>query len=320
MASEKRKEIVTAESVSKKFGSFKALDSVSIGILENEVFGLLGPNGAGKSTLSKIMMGLLEFDSGRVSFFGKDLKRQYGEIKGRVSIVPQEVSAYYSFTVRQNLEYFGMLYGIRGAELKRRARVIMEWLSLSEFKDRRVEQLSGGYQRLLNIACSMMHDPEVIFFDEPTVGLDPKMRKLFWEKIQEIKEDGKTVCLTTHYMDEAEHLCDRVGIIHQGKLLVCEEPKKLIQKHGGFKVLVLVLDKIPEQSFVEALKKLMVGSEVTGLGNVLVIGLSQEHTMEKMSMLTDWISGKGYDIKSSTLREPELEDVFINLTGRKLKE
>jgi len=312
--------VVSAEHISKSYGSFKALDDVSISISQNEVFGLLGPNGAGKSTLSKIMMGLLECDSGSVSFFGKDLKKEHNSIKARTSIVPQEIAAYYSFSVRQNLEYFGMLYGIKGRELARRAEVLMKWLALEEFSERKVENLSGGYQRLLNIACSMMHDPEIVFFDEPTVGLDPKMRKLFWEKIQELKEDGKTVCLTTHYMDEAEHLCDRVGIINQGKLLVCEEPKRLIEKYGGFKVLVLVIDKIPEQNFVEALKKLMIGSEVTSLGNVLVIGLTQEHTMEKMSMLTDWISGKGYDIKGSTLREPELEDVFINLTGRKLKE
>ncbi|MDO8647558.1 MAG: ABC transporter ATP-binding protein [Candidatus Diapherotrites archaeon] len=320
MPSKEKKAIVVAEKVSKKFGSFAALSDISIYILENEVFGLLGPNGAGKSTLSKILMGMMDADSGNVRFFGADLKKQHSLIKGKVAIVPQDIAAFYSFSVKQNLDFFGTLYGIKGQELKKRREYLLEWLQLKQFENRKVENLSGGYQRLLNIACSLVHDPRVIFFDEPTVGLDPKMRKLFWEIIETLKDDGKTICITTHYMDEAEHLCDRVGIINQGKLLVCESPKKLIEEYGGFKVLVVMLEKIPESDFVEALKRILIGSEVTSLGNAIVIALSQEHSLEKISMITDFINAKGYEIKSSTLREPELEDVFINLTGRKLKD
>jgi ABC-type multidrug transport system ATPase subunit len=312
--------VITVENVSKKFGNFTALDNVSLNILDNEVFGLLGPNGAGKSTLTKILNGMLDFNSGKVIFFGVDIKQSFKQVKQFTAVVPQEISFYYSFTVRQNLDFFGMLYGLKSGELNERVEFLMDWLKLKQFENKKAEHLSGGFQRLLNIACSLVHDPKIIFFDEPTVGLDPKMRQLFWGKIDELRDAGKTICLTTHYMDEAEQLCNRVGIINEGKLLVCESPKALIEKYGGFKILVAVLNRIPEENFVEALKKLLVGSEVTSLGNTLVVGLMQEHSMEKISMITDWINGKGYDIKSSTLKEPELEDVFINLTGRKLKE
>lgn len=179
MPSKEKKAIVVADKVSKKFGNFTALSEVSLSIIENEVFGLLGPNGAGKSTLSRILMGLLEANSGKVSFFGMEFKAGKKQIMQKVAIVPQEISAFRSFSVRQNICFFGTLYGIKGKALRQKADFLIDWLKLKEFENRKVEDLSGGYQRLLNIACSLVHDPQVIFFDEPTVGLDPRMRKLF---------------------------------------------------------------------------------------------------------------------------------------------
>lgn len=315
-----KKIAVEAENIAKSFGKTAVLRGVNLHIYENEVFGLIGPNGAGKSTFTKILMGLLNPDSGKTDFFGFDLKKNYRHLKKIISIVPQELSFYRNFTVRQNLNFFGTLYGLKGKALRERREFLLEWLELKGFENRKAEYLSGGYQRLLNIACSLVNDPAVVFLDEPTVGLDPEIRKMFWEKIQEMKGQGKTICLTTHYLDEAEYLCDRVGMIDYGILLVCDSPQNLISNYGGYKILSVTLDRIPEIAFVDALKTLLVGSEVTSIGNVLILGLTQERAIEKISMIINWIVNKGYKIKSSVMREPELEDVFTNLTGRLFKE
>ena len=204
--------------ITKSYGKFKVLGGVSLNVAEGEIFGFLGPNGAGKSTLIKILLGFEKQNSGSFSFSlgGKTLLNS--EVKKRVSIVPQDLCFYLDFSVEKNLEIMGALYGLGGMELHKRIECLLETWSLKGFRSRRAKNLSGGYKRLLNIACGLINDPAIIFLDEPTVGLDPKIRKTFWEKIINLKTEGKTIILTTHYMDEAEQLCDRVALIVKGKI------------------------------------------------------------------------------------------------------
>ena len=311
---------VYIDSISKSYGHFKALDNVSIAIRQGEIYGLIGPNGAGKSTLSRIASGFLQLDSGKVYIFGLDIEKNYNEIKKFTAIVPQDVSCFYDFSVEENIRFFASLYGLSGKKLDERTEYLLRWLYLDKFRKRNAKDLSGGYKRLLNIACSMVNDPKLIFMDEPTVGLDPKVRQVFWDKITELKEQGKTICLTTHYMDEAQHLCNTIGIISNGKVLVSGTPFELIQKYGGLKVLIIKLSSSPKKEDVDAMKEAMEDAELAEAGNFLIISFTSEKALEKISAITEWLVSQGYEIVSSQIKEPELEDVFMAVAGERLKE
>ena len=313
------KVVCKALNVTKNFGKFRALDDVSLEMYEAEVFGLLGSNGAGKSTITKIMTGLLNADEGKISFFDYELETNYGELKKVFSVVPQEISCYHGFSVKENIRFFGEMYGLKGKELKEKTEFLMQWLSLKKFEDRAAKDLSGGYKRLLNIACSLVNDPLIIFMDEPTVGLDPRMRQLLWQKIKELKDQGKTVCLTTHYLDEAQALCNRVGLLVNGRLVVQGKPNELITKYGGYRILIMKVSKIIETEDAEAIKSSFKDEQTEIIGQTIIISFNQEHSLEKISLLTQWLVGKGYEVQSSTIKEPELEDVFLNLTGERLR-
>jgi len=310
-----KKVICSAENISKSFGKYKALDDVSIELYEGEVFGLLGSNGAGKSTLTKIMSGLIKPEKGEVKFFQYELNKHYEKIKKTFSVVPQEVSCYHGFSVKDNIKFFGLMHGIRGENLKEKTEYLMDWLSLIKFQNKPVQELSGGYKRLTNIACSLIHDPQIIFMDEPTVGLDPGLRRLFWEKIKELKEMGKTICLTTHYLDEAQVLCDRVGLLMNGRLLVKGNPPALIEKFGGYRIVIIKLSTPVSEEHLEAIRRSFVDSQVESIGNTIVISFTQPHSLQKISLLTQWLIEQHYEVTGSVVKEPELEDVFINITG-----
>lgn len=312
--------VCRAEHITKSFGSYRALDDVSLEMYESEVYGLLGSNGAGKSTLTRIMSGLLKPDDGAVSYYDLDLEKNYRSLKKRFSVVPQEISCYYGFSVRQNIEFFGLMYGIAGDELEKKIEYILKWLSLEKFADKAVNELSGGYKRLVNIACSIVNDPAIIFMDEPTVGLDPKMRHLLWDKIKELKDQGKTICLTTHYLDEAQELCDRVALLVNGRLLVKGEPQELIEKYGGYRILIMKVSKDIPPEHSEIIKNTFEGSQIVFVGRTIVISFNQEHSLEKISILTQWLIDQGYEVLSSNVKEPELEDVFLNITGERLRD
>ncbi len=310
--------VCSCENISKAFGNFRALDDVSLELCEGEIFGLLGSNGAGKSTLTKIMSGLLNQDSGSVNYYGYELEKNYGKLKAFFSVVPQEVSYYYGFTVMQNMEFFGLMNGMKGSALRERNCHLIDWLQLKEFEEKPANELSGGYRRLLNIACSLVGAPDIVFMDEPTVGLDPNMRHMLWEKIRELKDENKTICLTTHYLDEAQVLCDRVGILVGGKLIVKGEPLELIKKYGGHSVLTMKVSKPIEKEDEEVISNSFVGSQTIVLGNSITISFAQEHSIERISLLTQWLVDRGYEVLRSSVKEPDLEDVFLALTKEKI--
>lgn len=224
--------VVEAKNLTKKFGSFTAVDNVSMKITEGSVYGFLGPNGSGKSTTIKTLCGLLAPTSGSGTVLGMGINEKGHNIKGQVGYMSQKFSLYPELTVMENLQLYSGLYGLRGREKQER---IEEMIELAELKGREDEPtglLSGGWRQRLALGCAILHRPKMLFLDEPTSGVDPKARRLFWDVIYDLAADGTTIMVTTHFMDEAEH-CDRVAFIHFGKLIADDTPKRLKEMIPG---------------------------------------------------------------------------------------
>jgi ABC-2 type transport system ATP-binding protein len=221
---------IVVENLTKKFEDIIALDSLSLEIERGELFGLLGPNGAGKTTLIKMLCGLLEPTSGSAHVAGHDVRKEAAKIKELIGVCPQDATAYSFLTGRENVELFGNLEALPKAKLKKNTDELLEKMSLTEDADRRLGKYSGGMKRRINLIIALVHDPEIAFLDEPTVAMDPQSRHAVWDFIKELERKGKTVILTTHYMEEAQELCDRVGIIDHGKLIALGTPKQLMDK------------------------------------------------------------------------------------------
>ena len=217
----------------KRFEDVTALDGLDLEVARGELFGLLGPNGAGKTTAINILAGLLAPTSGRATVGGLDVSEERAKTKALIGVCPQDTAVYDHLTGRENVELFGNLHGMDRERLKANAIEMLDTLGLSGDADRRVGKYSGGMRRRVNLVMSIVHDPEIAFLDEPTVAMDPQSRRAVWEFTRSLKNRGKTIILTTHYMEEAEALCDRVGIIDQGRLIALGSPGRLKEQHGA---------------------------------------------------------------------------------------
>ena len=220
---------IKTEKLEKKFGDFKALDVLNLEVRKGEVYGLLGPNGAGKTTAIKVLTGLLKRTSGNAEILG--VRMPCKDIAQRIGYMPQETALYVGLTVHQNLEFFGKLFGMDKAAILAREADLLKFIDLEKWRDELVANLSGGMKHRVSLACALIHEPEVLFLDEPTVGVDPELRVSFWNFFGSLKEKGTTILLTTHYMDEASH-CDRVGFMRSGKLIAEGEPKAILKEAG----------------------------------------------------------------------------------------
>ena len=223
---------IVIESITKKFEDVTAVDKLSLTVDKGELFGLLGPNGAGKTTTISILCGLTKPSNGSVKVAGYDIQKETEQVKRLIGVCPQETPVYTHLTGRENIELFGNLYEMPREKLKDRTEKLLQILGLSEDADRHVGKYSGGMKRRLNLIMALIHDPEIAFLDEPTVAMDPQARHAVWDFIKELKKAGKTVILTTHYMEEAQELCDRVGIIDHGKLIALGSPKDLMTQYN----------------------------------------------------------------------------------------
>ncbi|MCX8174305.1 MAG: ABC transporter ATP-binding protein [Thermoplasmata archaeon] len=221
--------VIKAEEVSKHFGSFVALNAVSFSVAPGEVYGLLGPNGAGKTTLVKILNGIMKPTAGKAYVLGKDVAT--GKNREKVGYMPQETALYLDNTVHENLLLFGEIYGLDKGTILKREKELLDFINLSKWKNSMVANLSGGMRHRLSLACALMHEPEILFLDEPTVGVDPELRVSFWEYFYKLRKKGTTILLTTHYMDEAER-CTMVGLMRNGKLIAEGKPDKLRTEIG----------------------------------------------------------------------------------------
>lgn len=222
---------IIVENLVKKFEDIIAVDGVSFQVEKGEAFGLLGPNGAGKTTTVNILSGLLKPTKGYVMVGGYDVLKESEKVRELIGVCPQETAVYSYLTGVENVELFGNLYLLKKNVLRTRRDMLLEKMGLTQDAKRKVEKYSGGMKRRLSLILALIHDPQIIFLDEPTVGMDPQSRRAVWDFMGELKKEGKTIFLTTHYMEEAEALCNRVGIIDHGKLIALDSPKELISKN-----------------------------------------------------------------------------------------
>ena len=303
--------MIKADSLSKSYGDVVAVDDVSFEVNKGETFGLLGPNGAGKTTTIKILCGLLKQDAGSVTLDGKT-DPGLMEVRLSLGVVPQALAIYEELSALQNLRFFGKLYGLGGQKLRDRIKDCLEVAGLAQRSRQRVSKYSGGMKRRLNIICSLMHDPPILLLDEPTVGVDPQSRNLIFDTIEDMKKQGRTIIYTTHYMEEAQRLCDRVAILDHGRILDMDDIDHLINKHGGpshieaeFEERPFELDKI--RSFVD-------NKDLHLEGNTL-----RFETREPMESLAR-LNRSGVRFRSLKVQTANLEDVFLNLTGRRLRD
>jgi ABC-2 type transport system ATP-binding protein len=219
-------ETVTVTNLTKQFGTFTAVDAVSFSVSKGEIFGLLGPNGAGKSTTIKMLCGLLAPDKGSGTVGGFDIVTQQWEIKNIIGYMSQKFSLYEDLTIAENLEFYGTVYGLSSSRLKQRMNFIYELVNIKEHRHSLVKNLPLGIKQRLALGSALIHDPQILFLDEPTSGVDPLMRRIFWDEIYALAREGKTIFVTTHYMDEAEH-CNRIALIIAGKIIALNTPQKL---------------------------------------------------------------------------------------------
>jgi lipooligosaccharide transport system ATP-binding protein len=299
--------MVTARSLSKAFGSVKAVRSIDFAIRTGEVFGFLGPNGAGKSTTMKMIYAMVTPDSGSLSIGGIDVGTEPRAAKARLGVVPQDNNLDPDLTVRQNLTVYARYYGIRKKEAHRRADELLEFTQLTEKRDVIIYHLSGGMQRRLVLARGLINEPEVLILDEPTTGLDPQARQLVWQKVRGLKRRGLTIVLTTHYMEEAASLCDRLAIMDHGEILVTGTPEELIAGLPGREVI---------EAHAEFPEAVQAAGHYLGAGEIHGDGVYWFVTGEQAELGPLLQAGA-----VKVLRRPaNLEDVFLKLTGRELGE
>ncbi len=222
---------ITIEHLGKQYQDVKALDDLSLEVNKGELFGLLGPNGAGKTTTINILCGLLKPTSGSATVYGYDIQKESAKIKNLIGVCVQETAIYPFLTGAENSDLFGNLHTMKKDMLKTRRKMLLEKMGLAEDAKRKAEKYSGGMKKRLSLVLALIHDPQVAFLDEPTVAMDPQSRHAVWDFVKELRKQGRTIILTTHYMEEAEELCDRVGIIDHGKLIALDKPKDLIDKN-----------------------------------------------------------------------------------------
>ncbi len=304
-------QIIEIRSLSKNYGNFKALDNVSLTIEKGTIFGLLGPNGAGKSTLIKVLSCQTRPSGGHAFISGLDVVSDKKEVLSIIGIVPQENSFYDELTINENLNYFGSLYGVSVIEIKKRSHKILDMLHLSEKSDSLAGTLSGGMKTRLNIACALIHKPETLILDEPSVGLDPVSRKALWDTIRAVNGEGTTILITTHYMEEADLLCDRILIMNRGKIVVEGKPGELKNAAGEHVILITSSPGNYQviKSKIESLESIL-SCSVNEKG--LKINLMNEQPIQTIFEIFE---SEGEKIKNVESTRPSLEDVFIHAAG-----
>jgi ABC-2 type transport system ATP-binding protein len=308
--------VITVEGLSKQYDGFTAVEDVSFEIKRGEIFGLLGPNGAGKSTIISILCCLLEPTSGKVIIDGLDVEKNATDIKKIIGIVPQEISLYYTLTARENLAFYAKIYGLSGKEMKNRIDELLEMVGLTARADDRLEGYSGGMKRRINIAVALLHNPRILFLDEPSTGVDPQSRKRIYDTIRDLNRQGMTVLLTTHQMEDAEKLCHRIAIVDKGKLIALDSLEGLLKMVGETDIVHVTAKEIPTEA-VDIIKKIDKVQKVSlDEGNMTI---QLVHGRELLAGIIDTLMDSGAKVESIQIKEPDLETLFLHLTGTRLR-
>jgi ABC-2 type transport system ATP-binding protein len=300
---------IDVQDLRKRYGNVQAVDGISFTVEQGEVFGMLGPNGAGKTTTVEIVEGLRPADSGRVTVLGRDVAQQTQEVKERIGVQLQQPALLPRLTVAEMLTLFGSFFG-----RSRPVDELVRMVGLEESRDRQAGQLSGGQAQRLSVALALVNRPEIVFLDEPTTGLDPQARANLWDLIETIRSEGATVLLTTHYMEEAERLCDRVAIVDHGQIVALESPRRLIEANFSETAVIFKMRDAPVAEFEHLAgvhRAETDGDEVT---------LYSEDVPATMAGLLALTRDHGQTLENLYVRGATLEDVFLRLTGRRLRE
>jgi ABC-2 type transport system ATP-binding protein len=312
-----RMPILDVQGISKVFDTNKAVDNISFTVEAGEVFGLLGPNGAGKSTLVGMVSTLLKPTSGDIVIDGHSVVKEPMAVKRLIGVVPQEIALYPTLSARENLSFWGKMYGLSAAAIKERSEIVLEIVGLSDRANERIDTYSGGMKRRVNIAAGLLHSPKVLFMDEPTVGIDPQSRNHILETVKRLNEEGLTVIYTSHYMEEVEFLCNRIAIIDMGKVMAIGTQEELRQLVGNKDVIRIKAPELPEDIVARVDK--IDGVEGATLKEGEIDILSPRGREVLASVITN-LNDNHVKIASVDVQEPDLESVFLHLTGRSLRD
>lgn len=308
--------VLEVNNLTKKFKDLTAVDNIKFSIEDGEIYGLLGPNGAGKSTVINMICGLISSDTGEMKILESDIKKNIKFTKKNIGLVPQSIAVYWELTALENVKFFGSLYGLKGKELEERSLEALEFVGLIDRIKEPCRNFSGGMSRRLNIACAIVHKPKIIIMDEPTVGIDPQSRNHILNSVKKLNKMGSIIIYTSHYMEEVEEICSKVGIMDHGKLIAegtKEELKALITDYNYIKVKVANMDNIDIEKF----------KNINGINNINIreytIIFEINKDMINMDKIVRVFVDNNISIREINTVMPNLEDVFLKLTGRKLR-
>jgi ABC-2 type transport system ATP-binding protein len=307
--------MLNVENLHKRYGDRQVVDGVSFLAAPGEVIGLLGPNGAGKTTTVSMICGLVQPGEGRVTIGGREIESDASEVKRRLGLVPQDLALYEDLSARGNLELFGALYGLSGPLLKSRCDAALELVGLSDRAKDKPSTFSGGMKRRLNIACALVHDPDVLLLDEPTVGVDPQSRNAIFDNLETLKARGKTLVYTTHYMEEAERLCDRIVIMDHGKVVASDTLANLYRKLPAVESLTVEVEGSVDTAALSGVPGVTSATQTNGS---LSVGISNLGATAPVVLA--WLRDKGHAVHRVASGQATLEDVFLALTGRQLRD
>ncbi|WP_186579424.1 ABC transporter ATP-binding protein [Aquibacillus kalidii] len=311
--------MLEVKDLKKSYGKKAVVKNVSFTIEKGESFGLLGPNGAGKSTTISMICGLIPYDHGEVLVSNHSVKKSPMLIKQKIGVVPQEIALYPTMSAKDNLLFWGKMYGLTGSVAKKRAEEVLEFVGLKDRAKDRIETFSGGMKRRINIGAALMHEPELLIMDEPTVGIDPQSRNHILETVKRLNEKGMTIIYTSHYMEEVEYLCNRVGIIDDGEVIALGSQAELCNRLAGGSVIQLIVENKSDEA-IDAIKQLENVSQIlhTDETNQLEVFVKNPH--DRLGEIVSTAVHQGMKIVSVDIKEPNLETLFLQLTGRSLRD
>ncbi len=309
--------MIRIQNISKRFGSDTALDNLSIQVKKGEFYSLLGPNGAGKTTCINIASGLLKANSGELYINGLSIKNDAISIKKKMGIVPQEIALYNDLTAYENLHFWGIINGVKKTILSKRIDETLLFLDLYEHRNKKIEAFSGGMKRRINIAAALLHQPEILFMDEPTVGIDPQSKFFTYEIFEKLHQQGKTIFYTSHNMEEVERLSDRIGIIDQGKLIAEGSMQELKDQLSMEESLEIKWEeKVSEKEIEIWLKESLTNYQIK---NQTLLLSTKEPTKDMVKIL-QLFNKNNIQVQSAEVKKVNLEMIFLSLTGKKLRE
>jgi ABC-2 type transport system ATP-binding protein len=311
--------MLNVNKVRKSFGKTEVVKGVTFSVEKGEAFGLLGPNGAGKSTIISMICGLLSYNEGEITVGGFSVKDHPLEIKRKIGVVPQDIALYPTMSALDNLLFWGKMYGLSGRDVRKRANEVLDFVGLSDRAKDKIETFSGGMKRRINIGAALMHKPELLIMDEPTVGIDPQSRNHILETVKELNKEGMTIIYTSHYMEEVEFLCKRIGIIDHGEVIAVGTKEDLCNRLSGGTIIKMEVNDF-KHSLIDELNTLSITENVIGHEEEKSFEIFVSSGTHALGEIVTAAVKNNVKVSSIQVQEPNLESLFLQLTGRSLRD